>query len=555
MSSDSAEELLFVPLGGAGEIGMNLYLYGYGRQGNHRWLMVDLGITFGDDSTPGVDVMMADPAFIADRRERLEGLVLTHAHEDHLGAVPYLWERLRCPIHATPFTASLLRRKLPETGIQDQVEIIETPLGGRFRAGPFDVELVSMTHSIPEPNALAIRTPLGMVLHSGDWKLDPGPVIGERADEEALRRLGEEGVLALACDSTNVFEPGDSGSEADLLPVLGEMIGARKRRLAVACFASNVARLHTIAAAAAANGRDVALVGRSLWRITEAARENGYLEGIPAFLDDVDASRLPPDKVLYICTGCQGEPRSALSRIATGNHARVTLGDGDTVIFSSKVIPGNERSIGRLQNRLIGKGVEVITEHDAPVHVSGHPARDELVRLYDMIRPRIAVPIHGETRHLREHAVLARRCGVQQVVVAENGAMARLAPGTPGLVGEAPTGRLALEGGRVVPMDGDLVRGRSRAIFNGSAMVTVVLDAKGRLAGEPQVSAIGLLEAGDVAMADAVIDAVRRAVGRMPASSRKDDDKVREEVRLAVRRAFRDAVGKKPVTQVHLVRL
>ena len=555
MNPISDEQLLFVPLGGAGEIGMNLYLYGYGSNENRRWLMVDLGITFGDDSTPGVDVLMADPSFIAEQRDQLEGLVLTHAHEDHLGAVPHLWKQLRCPIYATPFAASLLRRKLPETGIDKEVEIVEIPLGGRFQVGPFDIELISMNHSIPEPNALAIRTPLGTVLHSGDWKLDPSPVIGSLADEEALRRIGDEGVLALLCDSTNVFEPGTSGSEADLLEGLTEIVADCKNRVAITCFATNVARLRTISKAAVENGRDVVLLGRSLSRIEEIARENGYLEGTPAFLDETDAAVLSKDKVLYLCTGSQGEPRAALARIASDTHARVKLEQGDTVIFSSRIIPGNELSIGRLQNRLAGKGVRIITEKDAAIHVSGHPAREELVRMYQLVRPRIAVPIHGETRHLMEHILLARQCGVAETVLAENGTMVRIAPGKADVAGEVPVGRLALEGGRVVPMNGELVRGRNRAVYNGSAVVTVVLDSLCNVVADPQLTATGLLDAGDDDMKNAISDAVCMAIGEMKKSARKDDDKVREAVRIAVRRKFRNTFGKKPVTNVHLVRL
>ncbi|MDH5749548.1 MAG: ribonuclease J, partial [Rhodospirillales bacterium] len=374
MTIDNGENLVFLPLGGAGEIGMNLNLYGFGRPGEERWMMVDLGITFGDGSAPGVDVIMPDPTFIEERRDRLDGLVLTHAHEDHLGAVPYLWDRLKCPIYATPFTVSVLRHKLREAGLEGAAKVTEVPLNGKLSVGPFDLELITLTHSIPEPNAIVIRTPLGTIVHTGDWKLDPDPVVGPIADEAALRRVGEEGVLAIVCDSTNVFSPGTSGSEGDLLESLTALIGRCRGRVAVACFASNVARLETIAKAASANGRDVVLAGRSLERITEAARENGYLSNVPAFLGEDDAGYLPPDKALIICTGSQGEPRAALARIANGEHPRVSLEEGDTVIFSAREIPGNEASIGRLQNRLIRRGIEIVTPGDHFVHVSGHPA-------------------------------------------------------------------------------------------------------------------------------------------------------------------------------------
>ena len=365
---------------------MNLNLYGLGRPGKEDWIMIDLGITFGDGTTPGVDVILPDPAFIAKRRDRLVGLLLTHAHEDHLGAVPYLWERLRCPIYATPFTAAVLRRKLSEVDLLRTTPITEVPLGGRFNVGPFDLELITLTHSIPEPNAVAIRTPLGTVLHTGDWKFDPDPVVGPTADEAALNHLGDDGVLALVGDSTNALVPGTTGSEGELLKTLTEIIKGGKARVAVACFASNVARLETIATAAAAGDRDVVVAGRSLKRFEAAARETGYLADVRPFIDEADAGTVPKDKMLVICTGSQGEPRAALSRIAAGNHPNIALETGDRIIFSSRVIPGNETSVSGLQNQLAQGGVEIFTWKDAPVHVSGHPARDELARMYTLTR-------------------------------------------------------------------------------------------------------------------------------------------------------------------------
>ena len=555
MTASSEDELVFLPLGGAGEIGMNLNLYGYGPAGARDWMMADLGVTFGDDRTPGIDVIMPDPAFIVERRERLAGLVLTHAHEDHLGAVPYLWPRLRCPVWATPFTAAVLRRKLEEVAPKDRAPITEVPLGGRFRVGPFDVELVTLTHSIPEPNALAIRTPLGTVLHTGDWKFDPHPVVGPTADEDALRRLGDDGMLAVVCDSTNVFVPGTSGSEADLLASLTALIGKCERRVAVACFASNVARLETIAAAAAANDRDVVLAGRSLNKIDAAARETGYLADVRPFIDVSDARYLPMDKMLVVCTGSQGEPRAALARIAAGSHANITLEAGDTVIFSSRIIPGNEAAVGRLHNQFARTDVQVITWKEHPVHVSGHPARDELARMYALTRPRMVVPVHGEARHLVEHARLARACQVPETPVAENGAMVRLAPGPAAIVDRVTVGRLYLDGNRTIPADGELVRGRNQTIHNGATVATVVIDAGGRLAAEVQVATIGLLDAGEDDIAESVRAAVRKALDEMPERARRNDDAVREAVRLATRRAFRKSLGKKPVTRVHLIRL
>ena len=555
MSPDKTGELVFLALGGAGEIGMNLNLYGLGPAGKETWVMIDLGITFGGGQVPGVDVILPDPGFIVEHRDRLAGLVLTHAHEDHLGAVPYLWQRLQCPVYATPFTISILKRKLAETDFADQVEIIEVPLGGRFTVGPFDMELITLTHSIPEPNAIAIRTPVGTVLHTGDWKFDPDPVVGDAADVEALRRLGDEGVLALVCDSTNVFTPGVSGSEAELLKSLSELIADAEGRVAVACFASNVARLETIAKAARANGRDVVLAGRSLVRINDAARENGYLADVPAFLEEEDAGHLPEDKVVIVCTGSQGEPRAALSRIANDDHPNVTLGEGDLVIFSSRIIPGNEASIGRLHNQLVRRGIRVVSTTDHFVHVSGHPARDELTRMYQLSRPKLAVPVHGELRHLREHARLALECQVPMAIAAENGAMIRLGPGKPQITGTVPVGRLAADGNRLVPMDGELIRSRTRTVYNGAAVVTLVLNGSGGLAAEPELSAIALLESGDDPITDEAKEAARAAVEGLKAKQRGDDETVREAVRIAVRRSFRKSLDKNPVITVHLFRV
>jgi ribonuclease J len=545
-------DLWFLPLGGSGEIGMNLNLYGHAG----KWLMVDLGISFGDETMPGVDVIMPDPTFIAERRENLVGLVITHAHEDHLGAVAHLWPQLRCPVYATPFTASVLRAKLIEKNLTGRVAIVEVPISGRFTAGPFDIELVRMTHSVPEPSALILRTPLGSVLHTGDWKLDPNPVTGGPTDEAALMRLGDEGALAMVCDSTNATVSGTSGSEAAVRESLIKLFGRFQNRIAISCFATNVARLDSIAAAAAANGRNVALVGRSLWRINEAARANGYLKDVPPFVSEHDAGFLPRDKAVLICTGSQGEPRSALSRIAADDHPEIVLERGDAVIFSSREIPGNERAIGRVQNLLIGQGVEVITADDAFVHVSGHPARDELIRMYQWVRPKLAVPVHGEIRHQTEHARIARSCQVAETIIPENGSIIRLAPGPAEVVGRVQHGRLALDGKRIVPLDAGVMRGRHRMMYNGAAVATLVIDGEGMLVTQPQVTVMGLIEgpeAGEILIE--VGFAVRKAVEELPLQSRQDDEAVRQAARIAVRRSFNASQGKKPLTEVHLVRL
>src|SRR5438309_3242873 len=542
--------LFFVPLGGAGEIGMNLNVYGYAGD----WLIIDCGVTFGDDSQPGLEVVMPDPGFIVERRDRLLGIVATHAHEDHIGAIPYLWNQLRCPIWATPFTASLLRAKLTEAGLADRVRINVVPMSSRFAIGPFDLELITLTHSIPEPNAVALRTPVGTVLHTGDWKFDPDPLIGSVSDEAALRRLGDEGVLAMIGDSTNALRPGTSGSEADLRRSLIDLVGRYDARVVVGCFASNVARLETIARAAATHDREVALVGRSLWRIDKAARENGYLADLPRFLTEDEAGYIPRDKIVLICTGSQGEPRAALARIAREDHPNIVLETGDVVIFSSRIIPGNEKSINRLQNALVRLGVEIVTAEDHFVHVSGHPARDELVRMYQMIRPRIAIPVHGEARHLLAHADLARQCQVQDALVIENGDMVRLDAGGAAIIDEVPVGRIASDGKSLLPITGAVLQQRRRAGSEGSVVATLVVDRRGWLAAPPQISLIGLAEANAEPTA-ALRDALADAMEGLPAPQRHDDNAVRDLARRVLRRGLNERLGKRPLIEIQLVRL
>ncbi len=545
----SERELLFLALGGAGEIGMNLNLYAYDDQ----WLMLDLGITFGDEQAPGVDVIMPDPAFIVERRDKLLGVVLTHAHEDHLGAVAHLWPQLRCPIFATPFAASVLRRKLTDANLINTALITEVPLGGKFTLGPFDIELITMTHSIPEPNAVAIKTPAGTILHTGDWKIDPEPLLGDVTDEGALRKLGDDGVLAMVCDSTNVFVPGEAGSEADVRKALTELIGRCRQRVAVTCFASNLARVESVAHAADANGRHPVLVGRALNRMVEAARENGYLAAMPRTIDEKEAAWLPREKVLMICTGSQGENGAAMYRLANDEHPTLHLEKGDTVVFSSRIIPGNEKSIGRLHNRLVQMGVEVLTEKDAFVHVSGHPARDELTRLYQWVRPKVAIPVHGELRHLDEHARLARAVQVPEAIVAPNGTMVRLAPGPAEIVDHVSTGRLGLDGTRLINLAGTALRPRKQMIFNGAATVMLVVDAKGVLLAEPRLTVHGFPEGDDL---DAISAEALEAVGKALGKGRLGDDaEARSLSSQAVRRVFKARLGKRPVTDVQIVRI
>ncbi len=545
-------DLWFLPLGGTGEIGMNLNLYGH----DGAWVMVDLGVTFADERSSGIDLIMPDIAFIEERRDNLAGLVLTHAHEDHIGAVPYLWPRLRCPIYATPFTATVLRAKLEDADLLDEAEITEIPMSGRFSVGPFDIELITLTHSIPEPNAVVLRCSLGTVLHTGDWKLDPDPMVGDDYDEAALRALAEEGVLAMVCDSTNAMVEGDSGSEGEVRESLSELIGGLKNRVAVACFATNVARLETVIRIAAEHGRRVALVGRSMHRIYKAAVETGYLRDLPPLVSDKDLGYLPREEVLLLCTGSQGEPRAALWRIARDDHREVSLEPGDAVIFSSRMIPGNEKSISALQNELVRQGIAVITDRDHFTHVSGHPAREELTQMYQWVRPKVAIPVHGEARHLAEHAKLARDCQVPEAVVAENGTLIALSDQGAEVLDHVPTGRVVLDGTRIIPANSPQLRERQRLMFNGSAMVSLVVDEKGHLLDEPRITIQGLLngEEDDEIRAE-VVAALFDGLESLPKGARRSDERLGEAARVSVRRALARATGKKPVTQVHLIRL
>jgi ribonuclease J len=541
------DELVFLPLGGSGEIGMNFNAYGFGPPSRRKWIILDCGVLFGREaSTPGVDIIMPDIRFLAERAEDVLGIIATHAHEDHIGAIAPLWPMLKCPIYATPFTAVLIEGKLEEAGITARVKRI--PLGGALTLGPFQLNFISITHSILEPNLIAIRTPLGLIAHTGDWKLDPEPMLGEETDIAAIKKLGDEGVLALVCDSTNALQQGHSGSEAKVRESLTALIGTLKRRVAVTAFASNAARLDSIAHAAKTHGRSIALVGRSMHKIVEAARATGYLKNFPPVLDAADAAELPARQVLYLCTGSQGEPRAALARIAEGNHPDVQLGKGDAVIFSSRIIPGNELPIFELHNKLSGLGVEVLTELDHFVHVSGHPARDELSEMYRWTRPRIAVPVHGELRHMSEHARLAKSLQVPEALVPRNGQLYRLAPGPAELIDEVPSGRIHLDG-RVLVAEGEgLSKSRRAMAYAGLIAITLVLDGKGRAAADPAILIEGIPAPVHEAIRVAVDDLLRR-------HKRGDADDLAESVRRAARRAAHDAWGKKPVTRVTVVEI
>jgi ribonuclease J len=549
MAPSDQDELVLLPLGGAGEIGMNFNAYGFGPPDERKWIVVDCGVLFGRETeTPGIDIIMPDIRYLAELREDVLGIVLTHAHEDHIGAVGHLWPELQCPIYATPFTARLLQDKLLEAGLAERARVRTVPLGGRLTLGPFAIDFISITHSIPEPNALAIRTPLGVVVHTGDWKIDPEPLVGERTDTNAFVTLGDEGALALVCDSTNALVAGHSGSEARVRDALTDLIGSLKGRVAVTGFASNVARLDSIAKAARAHGREVALVGRSMHRIVTAARDTGYLADFPRLASEDEAAQLPPDRVLYLCTGSQGEARAALARIAAGDHPTVSLGSGDTVIFSSRIIPGNELGIHALHNRLATLGVEVLTVEDHFVHVSGHPARDELAEMYRWVRPKIAVPVHGEMRHMAEHARLARSLQVPQAVVVENGQMLRLAPGRAEIVDEVPAGRIFLDGRVRVPQGESFTRTRRAMGFAGFIAIILALDQRGRIAADAAIMFEGVPEAVHAPVREAVSETTRRYNPR-----RGDGQELAETVRRAARRAANDVWGKKPITRVEVM--
>jgi ribonuclease J len=556
---EAADELVFLPLGGSNEIGMNFNLYGYGPPRDRQWVVVDLGVTFGDQSTPGVEVILPDPAYIEEHADRILGIVLTHAHEDHIGAVAWLWPRLKAPIYATPFTAFVLREKLREADLFDAVEITEVPLGGVIELGPFRMELVTLTHSIPEPNGIAIKTPLGTVLHTGDWKIDPHPLLGAPTDEDAIRRLGDEGVLAMVCDSTNVFVDGVAGSEAEVREAITPLIGQLKGKVAVACFASNVARMDTVIRAAEANGRRVALVGRSMHRMAAAAKSVGLMQDVQEFVSDAEAGYFPPEKILYLCTGSQGEPRAALSRIADGSHPHVNLGEGDACIFSSRVIPGNEIPIRNLQNKLADRGVRLYTERDHPgIHVSGHPCRDELAEMYRWARPQIAIPTHGERRHLLEHCAFARDLQVPQQLAPRNGDMVRLAPGRAEIIDEVPAGRLFVDAGVLTPENGPSLRERRHAAYNGVVSVAVVLDRKGKIASGPQVRALGLPTDEDYPLDDVLddlADEAEEALGRLSREDRDQDQAVETAMSRAVKKASQRIWGRRPVVETTVLRL
>jgi len=553
---EQVNELTFAALGGVGEIGMNLSIYGHGSRHQRSWLAVDLGVSFGDEEhLPGIETIMPDVSFLEQERRNLVGLVLTHAHEDHFGAVIDLWPRLQCPVYATKFSAALFEAKCAAERNPPKIPVTVVSSRGRIDLGPFTVEFIPVAHSIPESHALAIHTPTGTVLHTGDWKIDPTPVVGVPTDERRLRELGEAGVLALIGDSTNAVRDGRSPSEAEVAASIIELVKAAKGRVAVTTFASNVARLRAVADAARISGREVVVVGRAMERVVQVARETGYLEGVQNFRGADLFGHFPPDKVLALCTGSQGEPRAALARIANDDHPEVTLNKGDCVIFSSRTIPGNEKAVGAIINGLIMQGVEVITDRTHLVHVSGHPRRDELRDMIGWVRPQLLIPVHGEALHLFEHARLARAAGVPKALICRNGDLVKLAPGEPGIIDELPSGRLYRDGLILEDSNSRAVVERRRMAFAGCAFIAIAMTAKGELADDPEIDLVGIPEknmAGEI-IDDIVFDVVVSTVEGLPRPRRRDPDATAESVRRAVRASINEQWGKKPLCLVHVL--
>ncbi|OUJ14024.1 ribonuclease J [Acetobacter okinawensis] len=541
-------DLAFLPLGGTGEIGMNLNLY---RQGD-TWLAIDCGIGFSGNDTPEAEILVPDPAFIVERRNKLAGLVITHAHEDHIGAVAHVWPMLQCPVYVTPFASAVLRRKLAEARLMDVPIRVIMP-GARFNVGPFDIEFVPVTHSVPEAQSMVLRTPAGIVVHTGDWKFDPEPLVGPATDLNRLAEIGEEGVLALVCDSTNVMKPGPSRSESEVRVSMTELVASLKGRIAVTCFASNVARVETIAMAAQAAGRTVVLVGRSLRNLDTAARECGYLSGVLPFLSEQDVNDVPDDQLLMIITGSQGEPRSALSRISMDVHPNISLGEGDTVIYSSRMIPGNERAIMGVQDNLAKRGVRVITDREHFVHVSGHATGGDVQKMYELLKPQHVVPVHGEWRHLTAQAALAQEMGIAPILL-EDGDILRLSPGKLEVVDTAPTGRLALDGNRLLPMNGGVLAARRKMLFNGIVIGSFAVDDEGFVIGDPKVSAPGLLDPDDLESVR-VREEFANALDVIPDELRNEDSAFREAAKTALRRALGRKLQKRPLVDVHVLRV
>ena len=552
----SKEKLLFCPLGGSGEIGMNMNLYAYGREDNQKWIIVDMGVTFADDSIPGVDLIMPDPGFIIDKKDDLLGIVLTHAHEDHIGAVAHIWPELKCKLFATPFTAALITEKFKEKKIDISSFLKIVPLNSKIKLGDFEIDFVTLTHSILEPNGLSIKTPLGTILHTGDWKIDPNPLIGNKIDQEKLTKIGDEGVSAMICDSTNIFSPGRAGSESDVRDSLLRIMEIKTKRILVTSFASNVARMETIFYCAKKTGRSICLVGRSMHRIFKAAKKCGYLKGLIDPLEPRDAKKVAKNKILYLATGSQGEPMGAMNRIVNGSHPDVFLEDGDCVIFSSKIIPGNEKKLYNLQNQIVKNNIEIISEENAFVHVSGHPNRDDLKDMYKWVKPKSIIPVHGEHRHMQEHVNFAKEMQVPKTLLIENGDIIKLLPGdSPKVVDKAPSGRVYLDGSINVETDSQSIKDRKNLSINGYLEITLLVSNNGKIK-KPIISFRGIPEnqSNEPFIFD-MEDEIFNICRTFSLENKNQQKNLIETIKQNCRRIVREKTGKKPFTNINIARI
>ena len=550
------EELIFCPLGGSGEIGMNMNLYAYGKEDNKKWIVIDMGVTFADDSIPGIDLIFPDPGFLLDKKEDLLGIVLTHAHEDHIGAVAHIWPNLKCKIYATPFTAALLQEKFKEKKLDISSYLKIVPLNSKIKLGAFEIDFVTLTHSILEPNGLSITTPLGTILHTGDWKIDSNPLIGENIDEEKLKAIGEKGVSAMICDSTNVFSPGRAGSESEVRNSLLKIMEIKTKRILVTSFASNVARMETIFYCAKKTGRSICLVGRSMHRIYKAAKKCGYLKGLIEPLEPRNAKKIAKNNILYLATGSQGEPMGAMNRIVNGIHPEVFLESGDCVIFSSKIIPGNEKKLYILQNLIVKNNIEIISEENAFVHVSGHPNRDDLKDMYKWVKPECVIPVHGEHRHMIEHAAFAKEMQVPKTLQIENGDIIRILPGnTPEIIDKAPSGRVYLDGNLPVEADSQSIKERKNLSLNGYLEITLIVSNNGKIK-KTVISHKGLPE--DNEKENFIFDIENEILNickKFSLQSKNQERNLIETIKQNCRRIVKDKTGKRPYTNINIARI
>jgi len=551
------EEFIFCPLGGSGEIGMNMNLYAYGNAENRKWIIVDIGVTFADDSIPGIDLIYPDPGFIVDKKNDVVGLVLTHAHEDHIGAIAHIWPKLNCNIYATPFTAVLISEKFKEKKINvgNKLKIVE--LNGKIQLGPFNIEYVTLTHSILEPNGLNITTPSGSVLHTGDWKIDPNPLIGEKINENKLKKIGSDGILAMICDSTNVFNHGRAGSETDVRKSLLKIMEKKEKRIIVTSFASNVARMESIFYCAEKTGRQISLVGRSMHRIYNAARQCGYLSNLIEPIDPRDAKKIDRKKIVYLCTGSQGEPNGAMMRISSFIHRDIMIEKNDTVIFSSKIIPGNEKKLSKLHNQLVKNGIEVVSEENEFVHVSGHPNREDLKEMYNWVKPKSVIPVHGEHRHMIEHINFAKEMQVPFPVQVENGDIVKLYPGEkPKVVDRAPVGRMYVDGKISVGQESQSLKERINISYNGFLEVTIIINSVGQVIKNPIISFKGIPSNG--ASDDFIFDLedkIKKLCKTYSLKNSRQEQNLIEALKMNCRKTVKEKTGKRPYTIVNLVRI